>query len=322
MTTSITAKMKSRLLEGQIIACGFLKNAPIFVLAEEFIHYGEQEIKLHNGLILAHFFTKDALYTTGDDGRIVKFDGEIKVIIEKKGQWIDKIAVNGEQITYSIGKKIYFLEKGKEKIIEINSSAGGLAFAPKGLKIGIAHYQGVTLWSPGLIDKTTEFLEWKGSHLGVTFSPDNRFIVSTMQEPQLHGWRLSDKKDMRMSGYPLKVRSFNWTNDGKYLASSGAQEVILWNFEGKNGPMGEKPLMVAPSSNVEAHVSLVASHPKAPVVAAGFSDGMITMARLPDGAEVLVKTPGASSITALCWRSDGKAIAYGCENGETGWGEI
>jgi WD40 repeat protein len=238
------------------------------------------------------------------------------------GQWIDKFAVSPAGLAYSIGKKIFFLDKGKEKQIEINSSAGGLAFAPKGLKIAIAHYQGVTLWSPGLIDKATEFLDWKGSHLGVTFSPDSRFVVSTMQEPQLHGWRLSDKKDMRMSGYPLKVRSFEWTHDGKYLASSGAQEVILWSFEGKNGPMGEKPLMVAPSSNMEAHVSVVASHPLAPVITAGYSDGMVTMARLPDGAEVLIKAPAKAAITALSWRKDGKAVAYGDETGLCSWGVI
>jgi len=32
-----------------------------------------------------------------------------------------------------------------------------------------------------------EFLEWAGSHLGVVFRPDNKFLVTSMHEPALHG---------------------------------------------------------------------------------------------------------------------------------------
>ena len=31
-----------------------------------------------------------------------------------------------------------------------------------------------------------------------TVSPDGRFLVTAMQEPTLHGWRMADRKDMRM----------------------------------------------------------------------------------------------------------------------------
>ena len=45
-----------------------------------------------------------------------------------------------------------------------------------------------------------EFLEWKGSHIDVTWSPDGRFVVTSMQENALHGWRLRpDKGHMRMT---------------------------------------------------------------------------------------------------------------------------
>ena len=40
------------------------------------------------------------------------------------------------------------------------------------------------------IEAEPEFLEWKGSHLDVTWSPDGRFVVTSMQENALHGWRL------------------------------------------------------------------------------------------------------------------------------------
>jgi WD40 repeat protein len=323
---SLTARVKSLELDSEIIACSFMNNEPCFVLSENNVAYGKGGAitQLHDGMILSALFHDNILYTSGDDGKICSFDGlSSKILYENKGKWIEKLVVqNVNTLAFSIGKTVYLLEKGKvTKELTLNSSCGGLAFAPKGLRLAIAHYQGVTLWYPHM-EVAPVFLEWKGSHLGVTFSPDGKYVVSTMQEPQLHGWRLTDGKDMRMSGYPLKVRSFDWTFAGGFLASSGAQEAILWPFSGKNGPMGEKPLMIAPSSNKDAHVSFVSSHPKAPVVAVGFSDGMITMARLPDGAEVLIRIPSADSISAIAWKKDGKALIFGADSGKAGYLEI
>ncbi len=122
----------------------------------------------------------------------------------------------------------------------------GLAFAPKGFRLAIAHYNGATLWFPNAAGAKPETLEWKGSHLGVAFSPDGKFLVTAMQEPTLHGWRLVDAKHMRMSGYSARVRSLAWTADGEFLATSGSEQLILWPFDGKDGPMGRQPRLLAP----------------------------------------------------------------------------
>ena len=174
--------------------------------------------------------------------------------------------------------------KAEEKSFEVPSTVGGLAFAPKGLRLAIAHYNGVTLWFPNMA-ANAEVLEWAGSHLGVIFSPDNKFLVTAMHEPALHGWRLADNRHMRMSGYPGRVRSMSWSAGGKGLATSGADTVIIWPFASKDGPMGKEPAMLAP---LQARVSAVACHPKQDILAAGYSDGTVLMVRLEDGAEILV----------------------------------
>ena len=65
---------------------------------------------------------------------------------------------------------------------------------------------GATLWFPNVTGEPERF-EWKGSHLSASFSPDGRFLVTAMQESMLHGWRVIDRKDMRMQGYAERVRS-------------------------------------------------------------------------------------------------------------------
>jgi WD40 repeat protein len=194
------------------------------------------------------------------------------------------------------------------------STPGALAFMPKGLRLAVAHYNGVSLWFPNA-KAEPERLEWKGSHLGMTLSPDGRFLVTAMQEPTLHGWRIADAHHMRMSGYSARVRSLSWTADGKWLASSGSEQLILWPFASKDGPMGKQPRMLAPA---QARVNAVACHPKQEIAAVGYADGMLLLVRLDDGAEILVRRPGESPISALGWEASGAKLAFGTEGGDAG----
>jgi WD40 repeat protein len=218
-------------------------------------------------------------------------------------------------VAWSAGKTAFVRSgKGEEKSFEAPSTVGGLAFAPKGLRLAIAHYNGVTLWFPNMA-ANAEVLEWAGSHLGVVFSPDNKFLVTAMHEPALHGWRLADHRHMRMTGYPGRVRSMSWSAGGKALATSGADAVIIWPFASKDGPMGKEPAMLAP---LQARVSAVACHPKNDILATGYSDGTILMVRLNDGAEILVRRNGGAQVSALAWNAKGTLLAFAAEDGDAG----
>jgi WD40 repeat protein len=155
--------------------------------------------------------------------------------------------------------------------------------------------------------------------LSVTFSPDNKFLVTAMHEPALHGWRLADNRHMRMSGYPGRVRSVSWSAGGKGLATSGADTVIIWPFASKDGPMGKEPAMLAP---LQARVSAVACHPKQDIMAAGYSDGTVLMIRLEDGAEILVRRRGNAAVAGLAWSAKGVRLAFATEDGDAGMVEL
>jgi WD40 repeat protein len=167
------------------------------------------------------------------------------------------------------------------------------------------------------VEGKPEGLEWKGSHLDVTWSPDARFVVTSMQENALHGWRLQpDKGHMRMSGYPAKSRSLSWSHDGKWLATSGAEAAIIWPFESRDGPMGKAPRECGVRP---ARVSRVAFHPGALVLATGYEDGCLLLIRLGDASELLVRPPVKdSAVTALSWDDRGRRLAFGCADGDAG----
>ncbi|ACL56389.1 WD40 repeat domain-containing protein [Methylobacterium nodulans] len=261
------------------------------------------------------------LVTGGDDGRVAVTapDGTTETLATARGgAWIDALALHQDgAVAFAAGKRVIARDaKGRERTTEAPSTVRGLAFAPKGYRLALAHYNGATLWYPNL-DATPEALAWKGSHIDVTWSPDGRFVVTTMQENALHGWRLQpDRGHMRMTGYPAKVRSISWSADGNWLATGGAEAAIVWPFDTKEGPTGKQPRECGVRT---ARVSRVAFHPKAPVLATAYEDGCILLIRFTDGSELLVRPAvKGSSVTALAWDRPGEHLAFGATDGEAG----
>ena len=215
-TPSVIDRTKPIAAGEPIVAAHFLGDNPVFVLAEEALLFADgddlRKVPVHGGGILESAGNGERILTAGDDGKGVSTgkDGASETLAsDTKRRWIDHVALHPDGFAWSAGKQAFAKsKKGEERVIEMPSSVGGLAFAPKGFRLAIAHYNGASLWFPNITGKP-EFHEWKGSHVGVTFSPDGKFLVTRMQEPTLHGWRLADDKHMRMSGYSAKVQSLS-----------------------------------------------------------------------------------------------------------------
>jgi WD40 repeat protein len=320
---SLADRVRPIKTDATIVGVHFFGSTPVFVLGEEALLYirgsDEDRVAVHGGGILASVSDGERIVTGGDDGKLIAtdIDGENEVIAtDEKKRWIDQVALGPDRaVAWSTGKTAYVRTgKGEVRNIDAPSTVAGLCFAPKGLRLAIAHYNGASLWFPNAAAPPTKF-EWKGSHLAVTISPDGKFLMTAMQESTLHGWRITDAKNMRMSGYSARVRSMNWTADGKFLATSGSEQLILWPFDGKDGPMGRQPTMLAPS---ESRVAVVACHPKQPVVAVGYADGRVILVRIDDGALVEGRAADGQPITALGWDEAGRIIAFGTESGDAG----
>jgi WD40 repeat protein len=323
-TVSLADRVRPVAAGASVVGVHFLKRTPVFVLGEEALLFagedGERRVAVHAGGVLVSAADDERIISGGDDGKLMEtaLDGASREIAaDTKGRWIDQVALGPDgAVAWSAGKSAFVrTKKGDVRSFDAPSTVAGLCFAPKGFRLAIAHYNGVSFWFPNAAGATPEKFEWKGSHLGVSISPDGKFLVTTMQEPMLHGWRIADSKHMRMSGYSARVRSLSWTADGDFLATSGSEQLILWPFDGKDGPMGRQPKILA---QAEARVSVVACHPRQPVAAVGYNNGVVQLVRLDDGALILVRAADEQAISALGWDAAGQMLAYGTEVGDAG----
>ena len=326
MSQSMTQYVTALATDAEIVAGAFLGDVPAFALAsgEIALFDGTQSRKViahEDAVILVGQSDGVHLFTGGDDGRVVATaaDGTTQEIAKEKG-WIDALVVRGDgPMAWASGKNVFARnEKGEMKTMSAPSSVRGLSFMPKGYRLALSHYNGVSLWFPNMAAEP-EFFKWAGSHLDVTVSRDGKFIVSAMQESALHGWRVQDHKDMRMTGYPSKTRSFSWSADGDWLATSGAEACIIWPFQSKDGPMGKGPRECGVRP---AKVTRVTFHPRSLVVAIGYDDGWVMICRITDAAEILVRSVPAenkaSAISTLAWSADGGRLLFGAEDGAAG----
>jgi WD40 repeat protein len=321
---SLADRVRPVTANAPVVGVHFLKRTPVFVLGEETLLFagedGERRVTVHTGGILASAGDGERVLTGGDDGKLMATNaaGEsTELAADEKKRWIDQVALASDgAVAWSAGKTAHVrTKKGELRSFDAPSTVAGLCFAPKGFRLAIAHYNGASFWFPNAAGAKPETFEWKGSHLGVTISPDGKFLVTTMQEPALHGWRVADGKHMRMSGYSGRVRSMSWTSGGDFLATSGSEQLILWPFDGKDGPMGRQPRMLAPA---ETRVTTVACHPRQPVVAIGYADGAVMMVRADDGALILVREAGGEPVSAIGWDAAGQTLAFATEAGDAG----
>ena len=146
----------------------------------------------------------------------------------------------------------------------------------------------------------------------IAIHPDGEAVVTAMQENALHGWRLSDGQHMRMSGYPGEDPVAVVHPNGKWLASSGADAMVLWPFFG-GGPMGKAPMELAGGDGVTC--TQVACHPKEELVAGGFADGLVVVADIGSSRMLPVAPAGHGPVSALAWSPDGAQLALGTETG-------
>ena len=117
---------------------------------------------------------------------------------------------------------------------------------------------------------------------------------------------------MQMAGYGTKTRSLSWGPGGKYLATSGADGVVLWSFAGE-GPFGKPPMELGPER--KTLVTAVACHPREALIAYGYRDGQVSLIGFDDRPPLDLLPADGEPVAGTAWSADGGWLAAAGEGG-------
>ena len=300
----------------------------VFALGDGTVRFeGAVTVEAHGGAVLAaaRHPSGEGLITGGDDGRLVwsRTSGP-QEIASLPGRWIDVVAASPVSglIAFAAGREVQVRDVADvafARSFAHERSVADLAFEPKGRRLAAATYGGVWLWYARIEAQKPAKLEWAGSHVALAWSPDGRFLISAMQENQLHGWRVADEKNMRMGGYPAKPKSLAFLNKGSLMATSGANGAVVWPFAGATGPMGKQAAEVG--YDEAALVTRVAGTPTLNWIAAGLDDGRVWACDLAGQRITPIKAEKGAPVSALAIAPDARRVAWGCEDGQAGVAE-
>ena len=317
--------------DAPVAACAFNRDGTTvaFALGDGVVRVLPADVKaaapdaaapLHKGVVLALVGDPagDGFVSGGDDGRVLRIaaDGTSTELLAQKGKWFEHLVAHKTgAVAGSAGKSMFLFRDGEVREFGPHpSTVAALDFSKDGSRVACAHYGGITVWSLSKdVTLPPRRFAWQGSHVALRWSTDGKFIATGTQENDIHVWRVAQATDMRMQGYPAKVKSLSWTADSRYLYTSSQPVFTAWPFAGK-GPEGKPPLQFGDEG--AGLMTVVAAHPSAEFVAGGYDSGELQLGDIRTKRSVVLKMADGSAITCLAWSPDGFKLAVGNDRGD------
>jgi hypothetical protein len=157
------------------------------------------------------------------------------------------------------------------------STVTGVLWPRGALRVAASAYQGVTIFEPGT-DRITQTLRAPGAISGLASAPNGRWVVGGSQDATLHGWKVNDGTDFRMSGFPATVSQLSFEDTGRWMGCASGDVLTCWDFSG-SGPTGRAAVVLT------GHAAPVTASAWVPgdrrTLISGDQDGTVLLWRLP-----------------------------------------
>lgn len=275
--------------------------------------FGDGDVPLaahtHSGFLVGAA-SGEVLHLMADgevEAPLVRIDGPI-VAIDHSVRTDTTAVSNGHDV---------FLSRGQGDAVKLKhattSSTDALAFAPGGRRLACGLGEGLSIWTVEGNAALIREVSLSARPVSIRWSGDGTWLACGLETGGFALVSIADGHSGIVAGFPSPVRTVCWSQPANALFASGAFRIAGWS-------MAAPPLGGEASGALETGraglvlVEAVAAHPEKKLIAAGYTNGRITIAQIGARDELLVR-PLGSAVTALAWSGDGRHLAVGAVDG-------
>lgn len=204
-------------------------------------------------------------------------------------------------LAYANGCDLILHRAGSEdtpEVVTLPAEVVSLAFSPDGTVLAIAHRQGTSVWT---FAADTLGFELDQNSTDLWWSRDGHWLACCLETP---GFALIDSKSQTAvthENFAAPVKSIAFGADNKTVIASGAYRVAAWDLQTPDNSLqtGKTGLTL---------IDAVASCPNRNLVAVGYTNGLVSLTKIGETGEILLRENTGAGVTALAWSDDGKFL--------------
>jgi WD40 repeat protein len=275
-------------------------------------------------LAVAWAASGDRFATSGQDGSLALRDAATGAELKRwqpARAWTETLAwsPDGRMLASAAGRIVSLWTPAGERGPELAAHAGtvvALAWDAGGRDLGAASTGGIRVHrieqaSSGTPAIVSREYPAEGACLTVAWSPTGKVLATGLQAGSVHFWYLPSGRNSAMRGYSARVALTAWNASGRYLATSAAAEVVVWDFRGK-GPEGSRPAqLVGHTERVES----LAWQPGGTHLVSGGRDWRLSLWDPGRTNQALDAHLTEGEVTVVRWSPDGRYVAVGGARG-------
>ena len=198
-------------------------------------------------------------------------------------------------------------------VLPHDAPALDVRYSPRGDVLAVAHPNAVALWNTADAPVKLADVPVTGRPLALAWSPDGA-MLGCGEDTGASILQINGTDPVVLADYPSSVRSIAWSFDDRAMVTSGAFRIIVWPRD-RLASDGSTPSTIETGRAGLTAVDAVATHPKKPLVAAGYENGMLVIAEIGKADEMPIKSEGQGAITVIRWTGDGQHLALGTDRG-------
>lgn len=241
------------------------------------------------------------------DGPVMRLPGPAVAIDHAVATGIT-MATDGDNILLArMGADPFLLARGP------GTPVSTITLSPGGDYLAFAAGERLAVWITGDEIMPLDDFACKGRPVSIRWSGTAPWLACALETEGLGLIDLARGHAETVAGFPAPVRNVCWSRPADALVASGAFRIAAWRRDAPPFAGSTTGALETGRAGLVA-VEAVAAHPSRTLVAAGYANGQIVVARIGGREELIVRSSGGA-VSALAWSPDGNHLAVGDADG-------